>query len=296
MATPHVDSLPEAARLVDLDRHPIHDLDGARGRELIATSRAEFERTGACNLQGFVTPHAAAELAAEAEGLMPLAYRKTYTCNFLFEAEPDPSRLADHPGNRFWTWSSAQLADDQIGPATGLRQLYEWEALTELVAKVQGKIKLYRFADEFQALNVIAIGEGERGVWHHDSNECTVTLLLQAPEAGGEFVYGPDTRAPDGRVDLDAVRHLIEARGRGAQPAGARQRHPHLVPGGGRSLHGVLPVRGPRERIRAILTYDPDPARVASDDTNRRIYGRRVERILDERRTGRAAAGGARSD
>ena len=235
--------LPEVARLVDLDRYPIHDLASARTRDLIAGWRAEFDRTGACNLQGFVTPEGAVALAAEAIDLLPLAHRRAWTRNFLDEMEDDPSRPSDHPGHRFWTSFATQLADDQIGPETGIRQLYEWEALTEFVAQVQGKSKLYRFADEFQALNIIALGDGDRDIWHFDDNECTVTLLLQEPEAGGDFVYGRNTMDPDGNIDLEEVRRLIDA------PLDDLERLERSAGTltlfrGGHSLHGVTPVRG----------------------------------------------------
>ena len=284
------DSLPEVAHLVDLERYPIHDPESARTRDLIAMCRAEFDRTGACNLQGFVTPAGAVELAAEVIALLPLAYRNTWTRNFLDEMEDDPSRPADHPGHRFWTTSATQLADDQIGSETGLRQLYEWEALTEFVARVQGKTKLYRFADEFQALNIIALGEGDRDIWHFDDNECTVTLLLQESDAGGEFVYGRNTMDPDGNIDLEEVGRLFDA------PLDDLQRLERssgtlTLFRGGHSLHGVTPVRGRRKRITAIMTYDPDPVRVSNDRTNCAIYGPRVERILAERRAGEGFAG-----
>ena len=58
------DPLPQVARLVDLDRYPIDDLASRRGRDLVAASQAEFDLTGACNLEGFVTPEGAAALAA----------------------------------------------------------------------------------------------------------------------------------------------------------------------------------------------------------------------------------------
>ena len=284
------ESLPEVTHLVDLERYPLHALESARTRDLIAMCRAEFDRTGACNLRGFVTPAGAVELAAEAIALLPLAHRNTWTRNFLDETEDDPSRPADHPGHRFWTTSATQLADDQISPETGLRQLYEWEALTEFVARVQGKSKLYRFADEFQALNIIALGEGDRDIWHFDDNECTVTLLLQESDAGGEFVYGRNTMDPDGNIDLEEVGRLFDA------PIDDLQRLERssgtlTLFRGGHSLHGVTPVRGRRKRITAIMTYDPDPARVSNDRTNCAIYGPRVERILAERRAGEGFAG-----
>lgn len=281
--------LPEVARLVDLERYPIHDLECDRARDLLATWRAEFDRTGACNLQGFVTPEGAAKLAAEAIALLPLAYRNSWTRNFLDEMEDDPSRPSDHPGHRFWTTSNTQLADDQIGPGTGIRQLYEWDALTDFVARVQGKTRLYRFADEFQALNIIALGDGDRDIWHFDDNECTVTLLLQAPEAGGDFVYGRNTMDPDGNIDLEAVKWLFDAPPENLERL---ERGPGTLTlfRGGHSLHGVTPVRGARQRITAIMTYDPDPDRVSNDRTNCAIYGPRVERILNERRLRKSSA------
>ena len=284
------ESLPEVTRLLDLERYPLHDLDSPRTRSLIAEWRTEFDRTGACNLRGFVTPEGAAELAAEAIALQPLAYRNRWTRNFLDEMEDDPDRPADHPGHRFWTTSATQLADDQIGPETGIRQLYEWEALTEFVARVQGKNKLYRFADEFQALNIIALGDGDRDIWHFDDNECTVTLLLQEPKAGGDFVYGRNTMDSDGNIDLEEVGRLFDA------PLDELERLERSAGTltlfrGGHSLHGVTPVRGSRQRITAIMTYDPDAGRVSNDRTNCAIYGPRVERILNERRLREGADG-----
>ena len=277
------DPLPDVARLVDLERYPIHDLDSAQTRSLIAEWRAEFDRTGACNLRGFVTPEGAAELAAEATALLPLAHRRAWTRNFLDEMEGDPSRPADHPGHRLWTSFATQLADDQIGPETGLRQLYEWDALTEFIARVQGKRKLYRFADEFQALNIIALGDGDDSAWHFDDNECTVTLLLQEPEAGGDFVYGRNTMDLDGNIDLEEVKRLFDAPLEELERL-ERSAGTLTLFRGGHSLHAVRPVRGSRQRITSIMTYDPDPDRVSNDRTNCAIYGPRVERILNERR------------
>ena len=276
-------SLPDAVGVVDLERYPIHELGSARGADL-----RELERTGACNLPGFLTPAGAAELAAEAESMMPRAYERTFTANFRYRDHVDCDLPASHPERRFWTTTSLHLASDQFGPGSTIRRLYEWDALTDLVAGIQGKSKLYRDADEFQALNVIALGDGNRTVFHHDQVECVVTLLLQSPSAGGEFVFSPDTRAADGTVDLDAVRRAVDG-----EPGGVK----HLDRGegtltlfrGGHSLHGVTPVRGERERITAILSYDPKPDRAAPERSNCLLYGPRVERILAQRRTGGAS-------
>lgn len=275
-------NLSDAARLIDLERYPIHALDCESGASLLQRLRTELEKTGSCNLEGFLTPSGAKELAAEAEAMMPLAYERTFTANFRYQDRADPDLPASHPERRFWTTSSVHLASDQFGPHSALRQLYEWDALTDLVAGIQGREKLYRDADEFQALNVIALEDGNRTVFHHDQVECVVTLLLQSPHAGGEFVFRPDTRDADGKLDLDAVRRVVEE-----QPDSVKQ----LQRGegtltlfrGGYSLHGVTPVQGERKRISAILSYDPRPDRIASDQANIRLYGPRVAAKLAER-------------
>ena len=113
-----------------------------------------------------------------------------------------------------------------------------------------------------------------------------MTLLLQAPEAGGEFVYTPDTASADGTVDLEKASRVINAPPEELVRL-EREAGTLTLFRGGRSMHGVLPVRGRRKRITAIFTYDPDPNLVASDEVNCRIYGPRVERILAQRREAR---------
>ena len=52
----------------------------------------------------------------------------------------------------------------------------------------------------------------------------------------------------------------------------------------GYSLHGVTEVFGATPRITAIMTYDEHEGRVISDDINVRIYGKRVEKFLSDRK------------
>ena len=72
--------------------------------------RRELDRTGACNLQDFLTPAGARELAAEAEAMLPQAYERTFTVNFRYRDQVDPDLPASHPERRFWTATSLNLA------------------------------------------------------------------------------------------------------------------------------------------------------------------------------------------
>ena len=277
-------SVPEIAQLVDLERYPIHDAEAPETQALFNTWADDFQRTGACNLRGFLTEEGARVLAAEAKTLQSVAYHRTWTVNFLFQNAAEPCLPADHPARRFTTTGSSHLAGDQFDDKSLLRQLYEWDAITELVARIQGKQNLYRFADEFQAINVIGLGEGQHTIFHHDDNECTVTLLLQEPESGGEFVFAENTRTQAGDLDLDAIHRVLDG-----DPVVVktlpRSAGTLTLFRGGCSMHGVTSVIGKNQRLTAIFTYDADPNRIGPAATNISVYGPRVKKILEQRAT-----------
>jgi hypothetical protein len=62
---------------------------------------------------------------------------------------------------------------------------------------------LYQSEDRYQPVNVNCYGEGDQSAWHFDSsNAFTLTLMLQAAKAGGEFEIAPDRRSDkDPRLD-----------------------------------------------------------------------------------------------
>ena len=198
------DAIPS---LVDLDRYPITGLDSGRGAEFLAECQAHMEEHGWCNLEGFIRPDALAALMAETGELLPdaeiLRIRRT-----IYQGAADAGAPSDDPRQRTYEHVARQLADDQIPAHTLLQKLYRSDALTDFVRRVQRKNELYLCADEFQALNVVALEPGCWHGWHYDTTECTVTLLLQAPEKGGEFTFIPNSRTETSE-NRDAVNALL---------------------------------------------------------------------------------------
>lgn len=271
------DSLDDILDLVDLDRYPIHDLDRPPGKALVADCRAHVTRHGWCNLDGFIRPEAVDLLASEAHSLLPNAVALTITRN-IYGGVPDPNLPEGDPHRREFTHHPLQLADDQI-PATSLiKRLYHADAITDFAARVQGKPRLYRYADPFQALNIVALRPGEWHAWHYDHNECTVTLLLEAAEKGGDFTFIPDIRDRP-HEEPRIVEAFLNGDRTHARTFG-RAAGAFTLFRGEHSLHGVTRVEGGRPRVTAIFTYDEAPGRVSSDEINIRIYGDRVARIL----------------
>ena len=266
-----------ALDLVDLDRYPIVDLDSRAGAALLAECQDSMEQNGWCNLPGFIREDALALLKDEANDLLPFAETLHVKRN-IYQGAVDPTLPVDDPRRKQFTHIARQLADDQIPSETRLKQLYHSEKLTDFVRQVQKKPQLYRCADEFQALNVVALFPGSWHAWHYDTTECTVTLLLQAADAGGEFTFLPNSRT-DEREDRGAVDRLLAGDMSAAQSF-SRGAGTFTLFRGGYSLHGVTEVVGENPRVSAILTYDESPNRVIDDDINIRIYGKRVEDIL----------------
>ncbi|MEM8688960.1 MAG: hypothetical protein AAGF81_16630 [Pseudomonadota bacterium] len=267
--------------LVDLERYPILDLDHGPGRDFLQQCCDHMAAYGWCNLDSFIHAEGLRMLAEEANALLPRAEHLTIK-RAIYGGTADPSRPEGDPRRREYTHRALQLADDQIPAASLIQQLYRSDLLTDFVRRVQAKRELYHYADEFQALNIVALPPGGWHGWHYDYNECTVTLLLQAAERGGEFTFLPDVRSADGedsaRVDrfLAGDMSLAKTFSRGAGALTLFR--------GEYSLHGVTQIEGNLPRITAIFTYDEQPGRVASDEINVQIYGARVERILAERR------------
>lgn len=269
-----------ALELVDLERYPIAGLGHGAGATFLEKCQQSTEKNGWCNLDGFIRPDALANLATESNRLLPTAEVLTIKRN-IYQGAIDPSLPEDDPRRREFIHVAVQLADDQIPGDSLIKQLYHSDILTEFVRRVQMKPQLYRCADEFQALNIVALQPESWHAWHYDTTECTVTLLLQAAESGGEFTFLPNSRTDDAE-DREAVDRLLAGDLSEAKTF-SRDAGTFTLFRGGYSLHGVTKVEGDHPRVTAILTYDEQPDRVIGDDINVRIYGERVKKILVDR-------------
>src|SRR5215470_19754759 len=113
-------------QLVDLARYPILALDSPAMRAVLEWARAQLHDTGACEVDGFLTPHGLAAVEADAESLAPDAYRSE-TVGTAYLEVPDFSLPADHPRRIFGKAGVGVVAYDRFPDASPLRRLYEWE-------------------------------------------------------------------------------------------------------------------------------------------------------------------------
>ena len=270
-----------ALNLVDLEKYPIENLEFGDGAKFLKDCQQKMDENGWCNFDGFIKPNALNALEDEATALQSIAETLTIKRN-IYQGKVDTSVPKDDPRRREYIHVASQLADDQISESTLIKQLYKSEKLTDFIRRVQRKSALYRCADEFQALNIVALHPGSWHAWHYDTTECTVTLLLKAAEKGGEFAFLPNSRTDD-TEDRETVDQLLAGDMSKAKTF-SRGAGTFTLFRGGYSLHGVTQVEGTNPRITSIMTYSENPNTILSDEVNVRIYGKRVEKILAARK------------
>jgi len=192
--------------------------------------------------------------------------------NCYLQRDLDPALPEDHPRNLLFDTSSRMIAYDLIPAGSPLKTLYHWAATRRLVADIVGAEALYDNVDPYQPANMLCFEDGDRASWHFDSgNAFTVTLMLQAPEAGGAFEMVPNARS-DRDPNHDYLRTVLQ----GERPQNivevAREPGSLCIFRGCNSLHRVSPVAGGVLRVMGVLVYETEPGVVGDPEVNETVY------------------------
>jgi len=264
----------EAQQALDLDIYPMHCLDSAQGVALLLSARAQFAQTGLCSLPGFVRPPAAAGIVHDLQAQMVNAFYNRQQHNVYFQQD-DPNWAVDHPARVMQRTAQKALAGDQIPAGNLLSRIYRWQPLQEFLAQVLNETELNRLhphTDPLACLNVMRMDNEDELGWHYDRSDFATTLLLQAPEAGGEYWFVPFLREA-GQERLDELGQVLD----GSHP---RLRQAPLANGtlsffaGRHSPHRVTKVQGHAARIMAVLGYVRQPGALFNAAERQRFYGR----------------------
>jgi len=254
---------------IDLARYPILAAPGG----LVEHCRAQLAASGACELPGFLTAEASERMTKESEALIPLGHFADTPATVYIDL-PDLSLPEGHPRRAIGRSAVSAVAYDLIPTADALRQLYEWQPLTEFIAAALGKPRLFPYADPFGALNVAVMKAGDELYWHFDQTDFVVSIALRSAEAGGDFEYAPLIRRADDE-NYPAVQRVLEG-DRGPVRTIPMTPGTLLLFEGRCSMHRVTPIRGEIERLVALLAYDTKPDTVSSPLLQQVRYGRQA--------------------
>ncbi|MDA1076378.1 MAG: hypothetical protein O3A63_16715 [Proteobacteria bacterium] len=257
--------------MVDLDRYPVTDLQSTSAQALIARVQADLSGSGACELQGFLTPVAVQCAVEECAILKPEAFTsRTNATAYLTSADSDfPERHA-----RTFTMKSSVgvVGYDQIPLSNSIRQLYEWPPLMEFIARTLDVPHLYHYADPLGALNLAVMGDGDRLGWHFDQTDFVVSIPLVSALEGGEFEVYPLLRSAN-QENYAAVTAAVT--GTSTPPTRFPMNPGSLLLFKGRhSLHRVTRISGAKHRVVALLAYDTQPDTNSTTELKLARYGR----------------------
>jgi len=257
--------------ILDLDRYPLDRPGTPAWTTLVAKCRDDLAKDGMYNLPGFVKPEALAQAIGEIRPVMDtLSFTHKRRHNIYFKKDI-AGLAADHPALALCETVNHTVCADQIPQSVPL-WIYEWSHFVTFLAATMGKDALFPARDDLARVNVMSYRAGEALNWHFDRSEFTTTLLLQAPDAGGEFIYRSDLRTDDD-PNYDGVARLL----RGQDPevktltlsAGTLN-----VFRGKNTAHKVGTVQGERDRMIAVFSYFDRPGVVFSREDQLGFYGR----------------------
>jgi hypothetical protein len=257
--------------IVDLERYPLDQPGTPAWLALVERCKVELARDGMFNLVDLMRPDAIAACLGEVKPVInTLSFTHTREHNIYF-MKTIPGLAEDHPALTKTRTINHTVCADQIAHSIVMR-IYEWAPLIVFLGAAMQKQALYPMRDWLARANVMTYRDGEQLNWHFDRSEFTTTLLLQAPDEGGDFVYRSDLRSADD-PNYEGVAKLL----RGQDPEVKTMK---VSPGtlnvfrGRNTAHKVSTVRGPRDRIIAVFTYYEKPGVMFTREEQLGFYGR----------------------
>ncbi len=259
--------------ILDLDRYPLDTPGTPAWNALVEKCRADLVENGMFNLEGFVRPEALVRTIAELRPVLDtLSFTHKRLHNIYFKKEI-AGLGADHAALRLTQTINHTVCYDQI-PNSVPAWIYEWPCFIVFLAATLQKETLFPMRDALARLNVMEYRDGEALNWHFDRSEFTTTILLQASEEGGDFVYRSDLRSDD-NPNYDGVAKLLE--GGDDQVKTLKLAAGTLnVFRGKNTAHKVSTVKGNRERIITVFSYFDRPGVKFTSEEQMGFYGRAV--------------------
>lgn len=252
--------------ILDTGTYPIHT------SEFQSRCKRDLDRDGTLVMRGFMRPEAVASVQLEGVANADKVYAKTQTHN-VYLTPPDPQFNADHARNREVESSKGCITDDLLPDKSALRGLYDSEVFKTFLCAVLGEQALHPYADPLSSINLHFAKAGQELGWHFDNSSFAITLMIQAPDAGGQFEYVANLRDADsGDMNFAGVDKVLD----GETPV----RTLEMAPGtlvlfrGRNSLHRVAPVEGDKTRMLVVLAYNSQPGISLSESARMTFYGR----------------------
>ncbi len=254
---------------IKLGAYPLGD--PARRSAILREAKETLAREGMVTLDGFMTAEAVAktlQIAKPAFETDSFEHRREH--NIYFQPKVD-GVAPDHPALATLQTANRTLCADQLAE-TPLMALYEDPTFVSFLADLMDKPALYTMDDPLARVNAMTYRAGEALNWHFDRSEFTTTILLEAPEGGGDFEYRPALRTADD-ANYDGVARLLRGEDKQVQSVTLKSGALNVFKGRN-TAHRVTPPIGDKPRTIAVLSYYEAPGVMFSAEERIGFYGR----------------------
>ncbi len=253
-------------KIVHLESYPIDQ------QHFVDQCKKQLDDTGALVLPNFLTAQSIKDVVQEGIDNQHLAFYSTSSHN-VYLKESDPQYADNHVRNKLVNSSKGCITDDQIPVGSPLKTLYDSAVFRDFLASIFAEEKLYNYADELSSINLHYASEGQELGWHFDESSFAITLLLQAPEAGGVFEYVENMRdADNGEMNFKGVEAVLN----GTQSVKTLEASAGTLSlfRGRNAIHRVTPTQGDTTRMLVVLAYNSQPDVALSESARMTFYGR----------------------
>lgn len=258
-------------QLVDLATYPLDRPDSPAYAALVARCRADLARDGMFELPGFLRPAAVTEAVALSAPAMAQDSHLHSRLHNVYFRDTVEGIAPGHPALDMVRSTNHTLCADQLN-GNPVIALYDAPDFSAFLAATMGKELLYPMADPMARVNVQASRAGEALNWHFDRSEFTTTILLQAPETGGELEYRKDLRSAT-EANFAGVAAVLNGTDPEVRKLALKEGALNVFRGVN-TLHRVVEVAGSIERLVAIFAYFDRPGVAMTAQEQIGFYGR----------------------
>jgi hypothetical protein len=235
----------------------------------------ELANDGCAVIRNFFSEGGLNALLGEAQDRIEQAYYSPKKhCN-VYLGDGNPELPENHPQNIFLERTNGFITADLFDTESYSYRLYYWEPLKLFLSDCLNKKELFIYEDPISNMIVNVVKHGEKFNWHFDTNEFTITMLLQAADSGGIFEYVPNLRKPDDECFVEVRKVLNGDRNRVKQ---LELRAGDLQFFLGRfSLHQVTENLGQTDRLLLIQSFTEKPGVIGSMYRVKDLYGKTAD-------------------
>jgi len=261
----------QISKIINLEKYPINYPNCDLYSKIVNQYRKELNTIGCCCLTNFIKQESISRMQEEIrKGKKEIYWSADYHNPYF--TKKNPKLKKNHPERVFQKRNNGYITADKINNDSDLLILYESAYLLNFVSDCLNISPIFKWDDPLARCTYSIMEPSHYFPWHFDSNDFTLSILIQKAQKGGIFEYYPDIRNIQNE-NHEQVSKVLNDERKGVYLL-------DLEPGdlqifkGRFSIHRVTQVWGRNPRCIALPTFVDDPYRINKPQRSKDVFGR----------------------